>query len=294
MSTSATAHRPPPVGRPLIGFVVGRYFAMNPDKSPDYNGITRNIEDAVAWSIKLWQAGFLVFTPHLNTHHFESKTRIDPDPLENEEYYRAFDRKLLAKAIDFIYATPNWRASSGGRLEIQLANHLGIPVFESVAEVQAWASNKGLYSTVHFNAVSEDAIHFGEKKEMKIAAIDGPYWAQDGVEVDGPAMRRYALRAEEAAIALFNNKVGVFTPQLNGSHERSGYRVVKDRYDLLNDEMLARVADCLFLTEGWEGMPDVRARVVAAQKLGKPAFTGLNELLAWRDGRTDYCAVRIG
>lgn len=294
MSTSAASHRAPAVGRPLVGFVVGRYFALNPDKTPDFNGITRNIEEAVGWAIKLWQAGFLIVTPHLNTHHFEAKTKIDPDPLENEEHYRAFDRKLLAKGIDFVFATPNWQQSTGGRLEVQVANLLGIPVFESIAALQAWASGNPVYPHVTYNEVSEDARTFGSKKDMKIALVDGPFWAQNGADLDLPTIREYARRAEEAAIRLFNHKVGAFSPQLNASYTRLGCRVPDDRYHLLNDQLLERVADCVFAVDGWDGVPEVRARVSMAQQLGKPVFASLNELLAWRDGCKDYCTVRIG
>jgi hypothetical protein len=293
MATSACAVKSPPTGRPLIGFVVGKYFAMHPDKTPDFNGIDRNIEEAVSWSDRLWEAQYLVFTAHLNTHHFEHKTRIDPNPLENEEYYRAFDRKLLIKAIDFIFATPNWRQSTGGRLEVQLACHLGIPVFESIADLNAWARGESLYSTVQYHGITEEAKKFGEGKDMKIALIDGPFWEQHGAEPDFPAISRHAHRAEEAAIALFNNKLGAFTAQLNVSYERLRRRIPPDRYNLLSDEMLKRVADCMLLTEGWEDVPEVRARVVAAQALGKPAFSSRNELLRWKDGKPDYCTVNI-
>lgn len=292
MTTSAPARSRPKPDRPLIGFVVGRYFALNPDKTPDYNGITRNIEEAVRWTIGLWEAGFLTFTPHLNTCHFEVKTSIDPDPLENEECYRAFDRKLLSKAIDFIFAAPNWRQSSGGHLEVQLACLLGIPVFESIPEIQAWASGSGSYSTVRYEGISDEAKKFGHGKELKIALVDGPRWAENGTEPDFPAIRRNAFRAESAAIGLFNNKVAAFTPHLNASYERLGYPVPEDRYQLLCDEMLSRVADCLLLTEGWESVGAVRNRVVAARSAGKPSFTGLNEALAWNEGRP-YASVII-
>lgn len=295
MSTSALHIRQnQTTRRPLIAFVVGRYFAMTPDKKPDYNGISRNIEEAAKWTNLLWQAGFLVFTPHLNTHHFESMTRIDPDPLENEEYYRAFDRKLLMKGIDFIFATPNWRQSTGGRLEVQLACHLGIPVFESIPEAEAWADGGDLYSQVVYNAVSEQAKTFGEKKDLPIALIDGPFWAQNGAEVDFPEIKRHAVEAEKTAVALFNNKVAAFTPQLNASYENLGYAVPLDAYQVLCNEFLTRVADCHVLIPGWESDPQVRARIIRAQTLGKPSFVSINEVLSWNERLPDYSVVRIG
>lgn len=277
--------------KPLVGFLVGRYFAQANGR-PDYNGITRNIEEAVRHALRLWQAGFLVFLPHLNTHHFEVKTQIDPDPLENEEYYRAFDRKLM-QGIDFVYASPNWRQSSGGKLEVALARHLGIPVFESLEDLILWANGETGYSEVEVEGVSEAAKNFGGAKEMKIALVDGPYWAQIGAEPDMPTIGAHALAAEEVAIGLFNNRVAAFTPQLNASVERLRYHVPHELYQTLCDEILKRVADCHVLTPGWDSDPDTRRRIVMATRLGKPSFLGLNEVLAWRDSRKGYAVVRI-
>lgn len=298
MSSSATRRKPAvmePLRRgkkPIVGFVVGKYFAMHPDKTVDYNGITRNIEEAVKWAIELWREGILIFTPHLNTHHFESKTRIDTDPVKNEEFYRAFDRRLLADGIDFIFATPNWRQSSGGRLEVQLACLLKIPVFESVADVLEWAGGGKHYSTVKYHSISDEAKNFGGT-DVKIALIDGPYWADEGAELDMQTVRHNADVAERTAIALFNNRVAVFAPHLNASYARLGYRVPDGLFHLLSDEIISRVADCLYVLPGWQGCPETRSRVATAGKLGKPAFESLNECLAWRDGSKDFFTVVI-
>lgn len=294
MASSSAGVALPHITRDIVGFVVGKYFALTPEGTPDYNGITRNIDEACVWAKRLCEVGALVFTPHLNTHHFEQKTRIDADPLENEEYYRAFDRKLLAKGVDFVYATPNWRQSTGGRLEVQVANLLKIPVFESVADVLTWASGQKSYSTVAYKAVSKEAKNFGSKKDMKIVVVDGPYWVQDGSEPDLAAIKANIARAEAAAVGLFNGKVGAFTPHLNGNPAHMGHRMPLDLHERLTDRMLEKVADGMFVTEGWETVPRVRKRVASALKAGKPVFNSHNELFAWRDGRTDYVSVRIG
>ena len=294
MASSAVNRDQPLITKPLVGFVVGKYYALNADKTPDYNGITANIDAACTWAKRLCEVGALVFTPHLNTHHFEAKTRIDPNPLENEEYYRAFDRKLLARGIDFVFATPNWRQSTGGKLEVQVANLLKIPVFESVGDVVAWANGDGLYTTVAYNAISEEARAFGSKKDMKIVLVDGPYWAQDGAEPDLAAIKTNVTRAETAAIALFNGRVDAFTPHLNGNPAYMGHHVPLELHERLTDRMLEKVADAVFVTEGWEYVPRVRTRVMAALKSGKPVFNSHNELFVWRDGGADYASVRIG
>lgn len=313
MATSAIRHRGVPrVGKPLLGFVVGKYFAMLPDSTPDHVGIDKNIEAAVEWSIKLWQEGYLVFTPHLNTHHFEAKTRIyteaelresgeiqDGDnvvkklAIKNEKFYQAFDRRLLAEAVDFIFATPNWRNSTGGRMEIQLACSLGIPVFESVRDLNEWARGGSNYSTVHYGHITEEAKHFGEQ-DVKLLLIDGPYWAQDGAEPDMARIRGHAKAAEDAAVKLFNNKVAVFTPHLNSFCCRLGWNVPLHRVNLLSNEILSRLADGVYLLPGWHGTPATRARIGMAQNLEKPVFESLNEVITWRSGGKDYATVRLG
>lgn len=278
--------------KPLIGFVVGRYIAFYPDRSLDYNGINANIEAVLPWAIKLWEEGFLVFVPHLNTHHFQEKTRIDPDPLENEEYYRAFDRKLLGKGIDFIFATPNWRQSTGGRLEIQLAVSLGIPVFESIADVVSWAEGRQDYSRVIYDHISEAALHFGEGKDLKIALVDGPFWATKDGQPDLLTIEQYAQQAEATAISLFNNKIAAFTPALNASFARLRHEVPLDLYETLCGEFLRRVADCHVLTPGWRHEPAVRSRLRRATRLGKPSFETLEDVLSWHRGDT-FAHVRL-
>lgn len=274
-------------GKPLVAFVVGKYFALGADGFPDYNGITFNIKEAQKWAIRLWKMGVLVFTPHFNTHHFEAKTRIDPDPHENEEYYRAFDRKLILKLVDFCYATPNTPDSTGGRLEVQLCNHLGTPVLPSVRDVKLYAEGAPVMG-LRFDAISEDAKHFGEGKDLPIAMVDGPHFSRDENEIDAELVQHFEDLAEEAAKQLFNNKVGAFTPHLNGSYHNLGYRVPETSYQLLNREMLVRrAADCIFLIKDWRKDARVRERVLMAESMDPiiPAFEHLEELLSWKDGR---------
>jgi hypothetical protein len=291
MATSAARTAGPVISKPLMGFVVGKYFELR-DGLPDYNGIDRNIEAAIETARKLIEAGFLVFTPHLNTHHFEMKTRIHEDPVKNEDFYRAFDRKLLAK-MDFVYASPNAWNSSGGRLEMQLASHLGVPIFWNLRDLCTWALGKSEpYATITYDQVSEEALHFGED-DVKVVLVDGPHWAMDGVELDVDRVTRNEKEAENHAIELFNARLAAFTPHQNASFRRLGFRMPTERYHALNREVLTRVADGLFLLPGWEDVPECQERVRQAKRLGKPAFASKNELVKWRDGRTDWFAVDL-
>lgn len=291
MSTSAAGRARTVLKRPLMGFVVGKYFELR-DGLPDYNGIDRNIEQAIACARQLIEAGFLVFTPHLNTHHFEMRTRIHEDPLKNEDFYRAFDRRLLAK-MDFVYASPNAYNSTGGRLEMQLACHLKVPIFWNMRDLMTWATGKDEpYSTLSYNTVSNDALHFGED-DVKVVLVDGPHWATDGSELDVGQVVQYEKDAENHAIELFNNRIAAFTPHQNASYRRLGFRMPREGYEGLSNEIMTRVADGMFLIPGWEDDPAIKGRVRKARSLGKPAFTSKNELIKWRDGRTDWFSVDL-
>lgn len=272
----------------LVGMVVGKYF------DPDYNIISENIEQAMKVANKLWQLGFLVFCPHLNTHHFEAKTRLDPDKRVNEEYFRAFDRKVMKRRVDFIRTVGNWRKSGGGRLEVQLANHLGIPVFESDEELVAWSDGEQLYSNVTYKHISEEALQFGTGVDLPIALVDGPFWRQDGAEFDMAAIKHYEREAERVSVQLFNSRIAAFTPHLNSSYAKLEYAVPLESYQLLCEEVIKSVADCHVLVPGWETDPHTRERIALATALGKPSFSSINEALRWKNGSTDYSAVSIG
>ncbi len=276
-------------GKPLLGFVIGKYFEFG-GKGPDYNGIQRNIEQATACARALITAGYLIFTPHLNTHHFEFMTNIDPDPHRNEDFYRAFDRRLLAK-MDFVYASPNAWNSSGGRMEMQLAHHLKVPIFWNLRDLQLWAEKKDEpYSTLQYNTISEGALHFGED-DVKICIIEGPHWSMEGVEMDQSRVTDNEQIAEHHAVELFNQRIACFTPQQNASFRRLGMRMPAKQYDALNRRIITDVADALFLIPGWEEDESIKDRVRLAQEHGKPAFYSKNEMLKWRDGRTDYATA---
>jgi len=94
----------------------------------DYNEIDRNIQLAEQHSIELWNHGYKVFCPHLNTAHFEVKAKAE------EKTYKEFDMRML-QYCDAIFALPNWKNSEGAKAEIEEAKRLGKPVFYSLDEL---------------------------------------------------------------------------------------------------------------------------------------------------------------
>ncbi len=119
----------------FVGMIVGKYYVAKKDGTPDCKKIEKNIRLAEKYAVNLWNNGFAVFTPHLNTCHFEVKANVP------ENVYQSFDRYILEEAIDFIFVLPNWRKSQGGRAEVRLAVSLGIPVFDKIRELKKWRNN---------------------------------------------------------------------------------------------------------------------------------------------------------
>ena len=108
-------------------FIAGAYMGK------DFDEIEENIRLAEHYAIELWNLGYGVFCPHLNTRHFEIKTKA------GEEAYKEFDMIML-NACNAVFALPNWERSKGAKEEINEANKRGIPVYYSLKEL----SEKGL------------------------------------------------------------------------------------------------------------------------------------------------------
>lgn len=269
---------------PKLGYIAAKYYA-GPHGQPDNAAIQRNIETAVKYAVPFWQNGFAIFVPHLNTHHFQSFTSVE------EKVYVAFDQRLLP-AMDFLAGAGNVVDSAGGRGEIELMTRLGKPSFPSLRETLEWRGGKP-HMTYRYEGLADKPL-FGElAASLKIAVLDGPYWAESATGPDLAAIQANVDAARRAAIDLWNAGVACFTPQMNASYFQSGgYRVPDPIYDFTIREILARAGDCLYLLPGWEDCPDVRARIELATKLGKPIFDTKRNLLDWKSGGRPTITLR--
>ena len=85
--------------------------------SGKYRGnVNENIEHARREAIKLWQLGYAVICPHLNTANF--------DGLCNDDVWLNGDLEILKRLYpnrDAIYMLKGWRDSLGAIAEIDLA-----------------------------------------------------------------------------------------------------------------------------------------------------------------------------
>lgn len=111
-------------------------YVAGPYSGVDYNEIEANIRRAEAAAIELWEAGFGVFCPHLNTEHFEVKAKDVP-----QEAYLECDL-LILPACTALLLLGGWAESKGALGEAYRARELGIPIFYSIEAIKRWREEK--------------------------------------------------------------------------------------------------------------------------------------------------------
>ena len=134
--------------RNKIIYVAGAYSPFV-DEYHFRRGIDDNIEDAEKMSIRLWEMGFTVICPHLNTAHFEQDCTC-----KYQDYIEG-DLEILSRC-DAIFMLPNWEYSKGATAELQFAKVMDanpggritsdhniytgkpIKILKSLEEAQAW------------------------------------------------------------------------------------------------------------------------------------------------------------
>lgn len=91
--------------------------------SGPYRGnIAKNIEAARRVAVELWEQGYTVICPHLNTAFFERDCKITDD-------YIRRDLEIVSRC-DAVILLPGWQCSEGAREEKRAAEDLGIAVYE--------------------------------------------------------------------------------------------------------------------------------------------------------------------
>src|SRR5688572_18147075 len=218
---------------PKLGYIAAKYYA-GPHGQPDNAQIDLNIRAAVQCAVPFWQSGFAIFVPHLNTHHFQAFTSVQ------ESVYVAFDKRLLP-GIDFLAGHANVVDSTGGRGEIELMTRLGKPSFPTLRETIEWRAGRKRLTYV-YEGIQEEPLFDEAASKLKIAVLDGPFWADDASGPDLKQIRANIDAARHAAIGLWNAGIACFTPQMNASYfESGGYRVPDPIYDFTIREILKRV-----------------------------------------------------
>ena len=104
-------------------YIAGPYAdKTNTNGTGNIKGSEVNIAQARRIAIHLWESGYAVICPHLNTAYFESDCRL------THEGYLKGDFAIIAKC-DAVVMTPDWEDSRGATMEYEHALSLGIPVY---------------------------------------------------------------------------------------------------------------------------------------------------------------------
>lgn len=100
-----------PMGNGRLIYVAGPYTGKTNSET------TENIWHACRVSVGLWELGYYVFCPHLNTAHFEIYSSLP------EEVYLEGDLKFLEKC-DCVIMLKGYEGSKGAMAELELARQL--------------------------------------------------------------------------------------------------------------------------------------------------------------------------
>ncbi len=97
-----------------------RAYVSGPYRGPTWNDIERNIHEARAIAINLWQMGYSVFCPHMNTAHF--------DGMADDSVWLEGDLAWV-RVSQLLVMHPRWEESSGAKAERAEAHSCLIPVY---------------------------------------------------------------------------------------------------------------------------------------------------------------------
>ncbi len=111
-----------------IVYVAGRF------RAPNGWLIEQNARRAEEAGLSVAEAGAMPLIPHCNTRHFHG--------LMDEAFWVEGTIELMRRA-DAVLLVPGWYSSVGATAERKEALRIGLPVFESVAELRAWLLSVG-------------------------------------------------------------------------------------------------------------------------------------------------------
>lgn len=101
-------------------------YVAGPYRADTERGVVENIRNAEAVAIKVWRAGYVALTPHLNTRLFGG---LCPDKVWLEGALE------LLRRCDGMILVSGWEKSQGTLAEVLESDKLNIPVFLNVTEI---------------------------------------------------------------------------------------------------------------------------------------------------------------
>jgi hypothetical protein len=106
-------------------------YVAGPYRASGEWALVQNIRRAEALALEVWKLGAACICPHKNTALFGGSCE--------DSVWLEGDLEMLRRC-DAVVCTDDWQRSEGARNEVAEAKRLGIPVFESITDLQAWLS----------------------------------------------------------------------------------------------------------------------------------------------------------
>jgi hypothetical protein len=102
-------------------YIAGKYRGQNE------NEVWENIMLARKHALELWKQGYAVICPHTNSIFMGHGT-------EDKDCFDLFIKGDLEfiKRCDVIYLLPNWKESTGAKMELKEAKRLGLEIIYGV------------------------------------------------------------------------------------------------------------------------------------------------------------------
>ena len=102
-------------------------YVAGPYRAKTEHEVVINIRKAEAVAIEVWKAGHVALCPHKNTAFFGG---ICPD-----EVWLTGDLEFVRRC-DAVILVPGYETSKGALAEIKEARKVGIPIYESVVDIE--------------------------------------------------------------------------------------------------------------------------------------------------------------
>lgn len=104
-------------------------YIAGPYRADSEFAVVQNIRKAEFLALEVWRSGAACICPHKNTGLFGGAA--------NDDVWLTGDLEILQRC-DAVLCVEGWERSRGATGEINLARNKGIPVFESIEELQQW------------------------------------------------------------------------------------------------------------------------------------------------------------
>jgi hypothetical protein len=91
--------------------------------------VVQNIRRAETLALAVWQSGAACICPHKNTALFGGAAE--------DSVWLEGDLEMMRRC-DAVLCTDDWQRSVGAIEEVRVARAMGLPVFETIAQLQSW------------------------------------------------------------------------------------------------------------------------------------------------------------